>query len=161
MLFLYLSAILTAFSCLGREGSYVMKIKIYLDEDSYKTIAHFTKRLLKGQKVKDNTVLTQRSQFFYVQKYFGLIFDEINAQFRDLDVQFLADLSHLLRPQFKNLKQKYCVKSKNMINITESFLTEFPVPGKRGENKILILNCKGNDPIYPVANHMAFKKSLC
>lgn len=154
LFFLYILSIFS-YACLGGEGSYIIKIKIYLDEDSFQVISRFMHRLIRFDALESNRLIKRRSSEYYVRLYFGLIFDEINAQFKDSDIQFKADFSDMLKEGYRNLKNKYCIRMYNITNITESFHTEFNNPRLSGRNRILIINCKGNNQFMPKSQHIS------
>lgn len=152
MIFLLFLCSVLSFACLGDTGTYVVNVRVYLDEDSLLEIAKFTKKLLHHNTHKKEDELDGLG---YGKEYFDLIFKEINAQLLDTNIQLEADLSETLTENYRGQKEKLCVVYDNIENIVETFLSEFRVPSLMGENKILIINCQGNNAFMPSSAYIS------
>lgn len=156
-------------NCLGNTGTYVINVKIYTDETSVITIGKYMEKLINKthsnlQKLHNMMKKRNISEFelytAYTKQYIGLLFDLVNAQLLDTNVQVEADFSEMLMGEYTNLQAKYCRIGSNITMITEEFMNETPLAGADGHNRMLIINCHGNLASYPRLSHTA-TKNMC
>ncbi|KAI4291625.1 hypothetical protein PAPHI01_0899 [Pancytospora philotis] len=96
-----------------------------------------------------------------LRKYIGRIFDDFNNQLLDSNVQIKADYSDLLAEGYENLKEKYCVQFANIETIAEAFKAEELNSEHSGINRLLMINCRGNNPIAPKAAATVVSQDGC
>lgn len=149
-----LFSMITAYPCFGDKGTFVINVKIYVDEESARSIGTYTRDLLDHNSERSVTE-DKGDPLLHVKLYFGMIFDEINAQLKNANIQLLADFSEMLAEKNQHMKNKYCVKLSNILNIAETFLSELGVEHDMGENRILVLNCEGNNALLPMPMYAA------
>lgn len=163
IIFLQIKWIL-ALHCLGNTGTYVITVKIYPDEATVIALGHFMERLIHNTNnnldefhhiMRKNNIHEFTVYVGYTKKFIGFLFDTINAQLLDSNVQFRADFSEVLRDEYSEMQKKYCKKGSNIIGITEEFMEETPFSGDTGVNRLLIINCHGNLSSLPAISHIA------
>lgn len=163
-MYFLLFRIAMAIHCLGNTGTYVINVKIYPDEASVIAIGHFMERLIHNtnnnldefhQIMRKKNLCEFTVYSAYTKKFIGLLFDTINAQLLDSNVQFRADFSEMLHGEYTEMQKKYCKKGNSIIGITEEFLEESARSGDSGQNRLLIINCHGNLASMPAISHIA------
>jgi hypothetical protein len=155
MLILLLLNAIYSYACLGHHGTYIIKVKVYLDEDSRMAISDYTQMHRFPKDVLDPEKEGYNYSLAYIQDYFGRIFDEVNMQLKDTDIQLEADYSDLRTDEFADMKEKYCRQDSNIVNMTEAFLKEFGANVDKNVNKIFVINCRANNAYMGLPNHFA------
>ncbi|KAI5168689.1 hypothetical protein PAEPH01_0335 [Pancytospora epiphaga] len=152
----FILPIIEATPCLGDKGLLKVPIKIYIDEDSAKEVGKYARRL---RKPNSNFKFTRTGvkKIDNVKLFFEVIFDQINGSIVNSNVEFEADFVEMLEPRYQQLKDKYCVRTGNIVYITNTFLEEQDNPEYMGGNKLLIIDCAGNNPYLPRRSHIATK----
>lgn len=145
--------------CLNDKGTYQINVKIYADYESKKNITNYTYSNLPHKHASN---LYHHSDDFirsHIKHYFGTIFNEVNKSLKGTNVQFIADFSDLFKHEFKELHSRYCGYNRTIIDMTEDFLNDFDDRYSSGENKIIIIDCKHNDPFMSKETHLATKNN--
>jgi len=144
-------------ACLNNEGTYQILVKIYADRESRHAITNFVHSLLPHEYTEH--IKTSHSEFemAHIKHYFGTIFNTVNRTLRGSNVQFKADFSDMYRHEYSELHERHCGYLSNITDITERFLNDFEDPHKMGQNKILVLDCRQNNPLLPTDTHIASK----
>lgn len=145
--------------CLNDEGTFQINIKVYLDQNAMHAITNYNHSIRPHKETKKYDHSHEEFEDAHVKDYIGSIFNEINRVIKGTNVQFRADFTHLQDPQFKHLHEQYCSYFKDIINITEHFLSDFENAHESGESKLLIIDCRDNNPFAPKSSHIASKNN--
>ncbi|WUR03494.1 spore wall protein 7 [Vairimorpha necatrix] len=141
-MFIFLFLIFISSKCSNKEGSYILKVKIHLDELTIQKIL-----LSKSILIPESDNLTSRNT---VIKYLNAIFNDINEDIEDYGVQVAGDYSLL---NFEDLEttlktQSMCMKKFMLIESTIKLLTNLSYPNTDGLGlRIVALSCKVFEPM--------------
>lgn len=158
---LFLLMIVTSYQkgCLNNEGTYQIIVKIYADRESRHTITNYVHSLLPHEYTEHITTSHNDFELAHIKHYFGTVFNTVNRTLRGTNVQFKADFSDMYKHEYSELHERHCGYLSNITTITEGFLNDFEDPHKLGQNKILVLDCRQNNPLLPTDTHIASKNA--
>lgn len=142
--------------CFNHKSIYQINVKVFLDQNSQLAIVNHMRNVFPLKNHNE----PYDFELLHLKRYFEMIFKNVNKTLSETNVQFRADLSNVFRKERLDFESKYCGHFRNIVSITETFLSDFKEIDQNGENKLLIIDCSEKNTFLPSRNHFA-TQNLC
>jgi hypothetical protein len=128
--------------CLDKEGSFILNVKIHLDEMT-------AMKILAVEKAKRAFSESKTNRQMLVE-YLNGIFHDMNKDLKDVGVQLKGDYSNLIFEELETelQKEKLCMNKVMAIEATTRLVAKLSYPNTEGLGlRIVALSCLAFDPI--------------